>query len=49
MFEYTLTPGQLDLATLRKINQSPVALTLAADSEIKIAASAQTEIGRAHV
>ncbi|MDP2634502.1 MULTISPECIES: histidine ammonia-lyase [unclassified Pseudoalteromonas] len=42
MFEYTLTPGQLDLATLRKINQSPVALTLAADSEIKIAASAQT-------
>ena len=42
MFEYTLTPGQLDLATLRKINQSPVTLTLAADSEIKIAASAQT-------
>ena len=42
MFEYTLTPGQLDLATLRKINQSPVALTLAADSEINIAASAQT-------
>ena len=42
MFEYTLTPGQLDLATLRKINQLPVTLTLAADSEIKIAASAQT-------
>lgn len=42
MFEYTLTPGQLDLATLRQINQSPVKLTLANDSDIKIAASAQT-------
>ncbi|BDF96363.1 MULTISPECIES: histidine ammonia-lyase [Pseudoalteromonas] len=42
MFEYTLTPGQLDLATLRKINLSPVKLTLAKDSDIKIAASAQT-------
>ncbi|MFU2510206.1 histidine ammonia-lyase [Pseudoalteromonas sp. ASV78] len=42
MFEYTLTPGQLDLATLRKINLSAVKLTLAKDSEINIAASAQT-------
>ena len=42
MFEYTLTPGQLDLATLRKINLSPVKLTLAKDSDINIAASAQT-------
>ncbi|KPH57705.1 histidine ammonia-lyase [Pseudoalteromonas porphyrae] len=42
MFELTLTPGQLDLATLRQINVSPVKLTLAQDSEIKIAASAQT-------
>lgn len=42
MFEYTLTPGQLDLATLRKINLSPVKLTLAKDSDINIAASSQT-------
>ncbi|MBB1301833.1 histidine ammonia-lyase [Pseudoalteromonas sp. SG43-7] len=42
MFKLTLTPGKLDLATLRQINLSPVTLTLAKDSEIKIAASAQT-------
>lgn len=42
MFEHTLTPGQLDLATLRQINLSPIKLTLAKDSDINIAASAQT-------
>ena len=42
MFEHTLTPGQLDLASLRQISLSPIKLTLAKDSDIKIAASAQT-------
>ncbi|WP_404341305.1 histidine ammonia-lyase [Pseudoalteromonas mariniglutinosa] len=42
MFTYTLTPGQLDLATLRKINQSPVTLKLAEESADNIAKSAQT-------
>nr|MDC2854509.1 histidine ammonia-lyase [Ningiella sp. W23] len=42
MISYTLTPGQLELHTLRKINQSAVDLTLATESATQIAASAQT-------
>jgi histidine ammonia-lyase len=42
MISYTLTPGQLELNTLRKINQSAVDLTLATESVTQIAASAQT-------
>lgn len=42
MFELTLTPGSLDLNTLRKINNSPVKLSLAKHAESQIAASAQT-------
>jgi len=42
MISYTLTPGQLELNTLRKINQSPINLTLATEAATQIAASAQT-------
>ncbi|WP_282114444.1 histidine ammonia-lyase [Pseudoalteromonas arctica] len=42
MFELTLTPGSLNLNTLRKINNSPVKLSLAKHAESQIAASAQT-------
>lgn len=42
MFELTLTPGSLDLNTLRKIKNSPVKLSLAKHAESQIAASAQT-------
>lgn len=42
MLELTLTPGSLDLNTLRKINNSPVKLSLIKHAESQIAASAQT-------
>ena len=42
MVELTLTPGSLDLSTLRKINNSSVKLGLAKHAESQIAASAQT-------
>lgn len=42
MIKLTLTPGSLDLNTLRKINNFPVTLTLAKHAESLIAASAHT-------
>jgi histidine ammonia-lyase len=42
MFELTLTPGSLDLMTLRNINNSAVKLRLADEAASQIAASAQT-------
>jgi hypothetical protein len=42
MISHTLTPGQLDLSTLRKINDSAVTLNLVDGASTQIAASAQT-------
>ncbi|MEL0647274.1 histidine ammonia-lyase [Pseudoalteromonas agarivorans] len=42
MISHTLTPGHLDLNTLRKINDSAVNLSLENSAEAQIAASAQT-------
>ena len=42
MVELTLTPGTLDLNTLRKINDSGVKISLEKHAESQIAASAQT-------
>ncbi|MEH6650920.1 MAG: histidine ammonia-lyase [Motiliproteus sp.] len=42
MFELTLNPGQIDLPTLRKINNHPVRLTLSSEAHQDINAAVET-------